>query len=327
MASNGLSNGHGALDGEPKSSVQNILAVGSLGSARDSSYYALLSYLDGNIDRYMIDRIVEGAVEPRPEYYHKAYLIIAPSEFTALADGLPTLFGFIAQSLVPLGEVSVDGIPNENNVPKLLENAGLEVAAGFETSKAIVAKKSGTSDSTLYSNEITSSNPSISSNGQVQQQKSPPQSVTLPKRSGKSQKAAIWSFSSPATPTIDPSSLLQPSDLARPIPTCEPFSPDVPRRKKACKGCTCGLAEVEAQEAKDGKIVMLDGKIDGQAVVVDQEEKQRLLEAAKKASKATSSCGSCFLGDAFRCASCPYLGLPAFKPGEQVVIDFGMDDV
>lgn len=71
--------------------------------------------------------------------------------------------------------------------------------------------------------------------------------------------------------------------------------------KKACANCTCGLADELEKEAKD--------QVD--AVIKDAPK---------------SSCGSCYLGDAFRCASCPYRGMPAFNPGDKVVIDLGSDE-
>ncbi|XP_069017984.1 anamorsin [Embiotoca jacksoni] len=95
---------------------------------------------------------------------------------------------------------------------------------------------------------------------------------------------------------LDSDALLDEEDLKKPdaaslkAPTC---GEGAAKKKKACKNCTCGLAEELDQEAKGKPTTDLP----------------------------KSACGSCYLGDAFRCASCPYMGMPAFKPGEKIVLD------
>ncbi|XP_038142856.1 anamorsin isoform X2 [Cyprinodon tularosa] len=95
---------------------------------------------------------------------------------------------------------------------------------------------------------------------------------------------------------LDSDALLDEDDLKKPDPAslkATSCGEGASKKKKACKNCTCGLAEE-----------------------LDQENKEK-----QKSNLPKSACGSCYLGDAFRCASCPYLGMPAFKPGEKIVLD------
>lgn len=97
-------------------------------------------------------------------------------------------------------------------------------------------------------------------------------------------KSNVWKVDD----LIDEDELLDESDFVKPdassLRVCSTTG-----KRKACKDCTCGLAEeLNNKTIQEGTV--------------------------------KSSCGSCYLGDAFRCASCPYLGMPAFKPGEKVVV-------
>ena len=75
--------------------------------------------------------------------------------------------------------------------------------------------------------------------------------------------------------------------------------------RKPCDNCSCGRAEVYAAE---------------QAAAGAAAE-------PKKQQVASSACGKCNLGDAFRCASCPFLGKPAFKAGEEHLVLQMTDDL
>ncbi|XP_076763670.1 cytokine induced apoptosis inhibitor 1 [Xylocopa sonorina] len=112
-------------------------------------------------------------------------------------------------------------------------------------------------------------------------------SVTL--NFGEKKSSNVWKLdSADDEELIDENDLLDENDILKPITSSLRVCSTTGKRK-ACKDCSCGLAEE------------LSGKATSQ-------------ETAK------SSCGNCYLGDAFRCASCPYLGMPAFKPGEKVVL-------
>ncbi|KAI1930226.1 electron carrier [Ophidiomyces ophidiicola] len=92
-------------------------------------------------------------------------------------------------------------------------------------------------------------------------------------------------------------------------PECRPKAG---KRRRACKDCTCGLAE-RLQEEDRAKRANADAALETMKLGASD-----LAEVDFTVQGKVGSCGNCALGDAFRCDGCPYIGLPPFKPGEEV---------
>ncbi|CAI7633059.1 unnamed protein product [Penicillium viridicatum] len=113
---------------------------------------------------------------------------------------------------------------------------------------------------------------------------------------------------------INEDTLLSEEDLTRPIMPPPECQPKTGRRRRACKDCTCGLADKLEAEDKERR-----ANADKELNVMKLDTGD-LAELDFTVEGKTGSCGSCALGDAFRCDGCPYMGLPAFKPGQEVQI-------
>ncbi|KAF2279697.1 Fe-S cluster assembly protein DRE2 [Westerdykella ornata] len=111
---------------------------------------------------------------------------------------------------------------------------------------------------------------------------------------------------------IDEDDLITEEDRLGAIVQPPECRPKAGKRRRACKDCTCGLKEkIEAEDA--AKRATADKALNTLKLGADD-----LAEVDFTVQGKVGSCGNCALGDAFRCDGCPYIGLPAFKPGEEV---------
>ncbi|GAA5932551.1 hypothetical protein JCM3775_005955 [Rhodotorula graminis] len=320
--------GQGAPAAAPVAAPQNdTLVVASQVAAQDGSYQALVQELAGKgakVEMQMVDRIVEGATTLPPATYKHA-VILLPANLVAAS-----LLALIEPALAPGGALEVRGEAASSD-DLLGELTLLGLSGANKTDGAILAVKPTSSSAPLSLKRpvsaLESSATDPSSSAPVGEGVA---AMALPTRKSRAAKASLWAFttaaasSGAATPTIDESTLLTDADLERPT-LVKREDCDVKRTRKACKNCTCGLSEILLDEKEDDDLVQAGFAAQPNATVEGASTATKP-KARKIKSGVTSSCGNCYLGDAFRCGSCPYLGMPAFEPGQKVTMG-GFDDL
>lgn len=256
---------------------------------------ALTAKFSGPVHRQVLDRLTEGMVKLPDASYNLIYIAPGTTGLAGAASTLETL----AAALVPGGVLRGGDLSVMDAIMAGLVEA--EDKTGFMKPQQGVASvtKLGT----------TSSAPRNGAKKRPFFKRPPPQPTTASQNIVKLSLTDLDDDDD--DDLVDENSLLG-STLSKPIVVPQKCQPsNGVKRRKACKDCTCGLKELELQEleakrkAQSGTVVTLN---------LDEE-----IDFTVQ-GKTGGSCGSCALGDAFRCDGCPYLGLPPFRPGEIITV-------
>lgn len=255
--------------------IRNI--VGSKGNVKVENVERL--HL-ANYTNSTFDIIISGAVAPQT--------LIHSSE----------LLGTLIKLVKPRGTIALQEAVSDSNGADLRTEAELlsllKTSGWVDTTSKIISLSDSEKEQIQQSRnnskfkviEVSAKKPDfeVGASSQLVFKKAVPASV-----------AAVWKLDDTVEDDlVDSDKLLDDEDLKKPdaasLRVCGTTG-----KRKACKNCSCGLAEELAAEVGAGEKAV--------------------------STQAKSSCGNCYLGDAFRCASCPYLGMPAFKPGEKILLN------
>ncbi|SPO38402.1 related to DRE2 - component of the Fe-S protein assembly machinery [Pseudozyma flocculosa] len=330
----------------------SVLVIGSMSAAQSGAYQKTVEHCgqggQRQVEMHMVDRLTDGATTLPPATYPLAHLVVPYSDASS-----PQLLSALHDALRPQGKIVVESAELLDEMAANKVRAELTIA-GFVDAQ--VDSATGVVTATKSADAAASSSSGAAAAAPLSSGSAASGALPLRRKLGggeRAKKASLWATQpAPAGGSgaglIDPSSLLTAADFvpstAVKRPDCD-VGPGASKKKKACKGCTCGLKELQEAEMQ-GEVIQLDqddmdmpnaapssaapggGKrTEITETIVGKDGIARTVKRIQVDTKgATSSCGSCFLGDAFRCSSCPFLGLPAFEPGQKVEIPAGMDD-
>ncbi|KAH8670834.1 cytokine-induced anti-apoptosis inhibitor 1, Fe-S biogenesis-domain-containing protein [Xylariales sp. PMI_506] len=296
-----------------------LLAPPSIASHEEKLREVLASHDRSVTDLQMLDRLSAGFVS-LPEATYDLILVLTDADGTR-SESTNLLSRDVLAKIVP--SLKVNGRLQAQD-GSLGQNSG-----GVDAKEAILAGLVGTSDgfTKLEEEEVAvplklsfgkkrsapGAAPAQQNNGgSVALNAAPPAAKVTPAGVGFVDLSDDLDDMDDDDELIDEDTLLTQDDLNRPLEIPAECIPKVGKRRRACKDCTCGLAEKLAAEDA-ARRADADAKL--QSLKLEAED---LNEMDFTVQGKVGSCGNCSLGDAFRCDGCPYLGMPAFKPGEEV---------